>query len=117
MRLAKFKMIATNINGYWEAAMAATIFLEFTAKPGTGGDMLAALKEMLPDTRSYDGCIQNDVYRSQENPDTLLIHGTWESKEKYETYLAWRRETGVFDSFVAGLVGPPSLRYFEFTDA
>ena len=43
--------------------------------------------------------------------------GTWESKEKYETYLAWRKETGVFDSFVEGLVAPPSLRYFELTDA
>ena len=97
--------------------MAATIFLEFTAKPGGGGDMLAALKEILPDTRNYNGCIQNDVYRSQENPDTLVIHGTWESKEKYEMYLAWRKETGVFDSFVEGLVAPPSLRYFELTDA
>ena len=97
--------------------MAATIFLEFTAKPGGGGDMLAALKEILPDTRNYNGCIQNDVYRSQENPDTLVIHGTWESKEKYETYLAWRKETGVFDSFVEGLVAPPSLCYFELTDA
>jgi len=97
--------------------MAATIFLEFTAKPGGGGDMLAALKKILPDTRSYDGCIQNDVYRSQENPDTLIIHGTWESQGHYETHLDWRKETGVFDRFVEGLVGPPSLRYFELTNA
>jgi quinol monooxygenase YgiN len=97
--------------------MAITIFLEFTAKAGTGGDLLAALKEILPDTRSYDGCIANDVYRSQENPDTLMIHGTWETKEKYETYLAWRQETGVFDKFTEGLEGPPNLRYFDPTDA
>ena len=53
--------------------MAITIFLEFTAKAGTGGDMLAALKEILPDTRSYDGCISNNVFQSRENPDTLLF--------------------------------------------
>lgn len=97
--------------------MAITIFLEFTAKADGGGDMLAVLKEILPDTRSYDGCIQNDVYRSQENPDTLVIHGTWENQGHYETYLNWRKESGVFDSFVEGLVAPPSLRYFELTDA
>ena len=97
--------------------MAITIFLEFTAKAGTGGDMLAGLKEILPDTRSYDGCINNDVYRSQENPDTLLIHGTWQSKEHYEKYLAWREETGVLEKFAAGLEGAPSFRYFELTDA
>ena len=97
--------------------MAITVLLEAKAKPGTGNDFLAILKEILPDTRNYNGCIQNDVYRSQENPDTLVIHGTWESTEKYETYLAWRKETGVFDSFVEGLVAPPSLCYFELTDA
>ncbi len=67
--------------------MAITIFLEFTAKAGTGGDMLAALKEILPDTRSYDGCISNNVFQSRENPDTLLIHGTWQSQDHYEKYL------------------------------
>ena len=97
--------------------MAITVLLEAKAKSGTGNDFLAILKEILPDTRNYNGCIQNDVYRSQENPDTLVIHGTWESTEKYETYLAWRKETGVFDSFVEGLVAPPSLCYFELTDA
>ena len=97
--------------------MAITIFLEFTAKVGTGGDVLAALKEITPDTRSYDGCISNHVYRSQENPDTLVIHGQWQSKEHYEKYLAWREETGVFGKFAAGLEGAPSFRYFELTDA
>jgi len=96
--------------------MAITIFLEFTAKAGTGDDILAVLKEIVPGTRGYDGCIGNDIYRSQENPDNLVIHGTWESKAHYEKYLAWRQESGVFDKFTANLDGPPSLRYFDLTD-
>ena len=42
--------------------MAITVLLEAKAKPGTGNDFLAILKEILPDTRSHDGCKEITVY-------------------------------------------------------
>jgi len=67
--------------------MAITVLLEAKAKPGTGNDFLAILKEILPDTRSHDGCKEITVYQNQDDADVVVLIGKWESKEKYEKYL------------------------------
>ena len=97
--------------------MACTVILEVNAKQGTGNDLLATFKEILPDTRGYDGCTGLDVYQNQDDSDILIIVGNWESKAHYEKYLGWRQETCVFESLAAVLEGPPSIRYFDLTDA
>ena len=63
--------------------MAITVLLEAKAKPGTGNDFLEILKEILPDTRSHDGCKEITVYQNQDDADVMDLVGKWESKEKY----------------------------------
>ena len=95
--------------------MATTVILEVQAKPGTGNDLLARFKELLPDTRSYDGCLGLDTYQDQDDPDTLVLAEKWETREKYETYFAWRQESGALDQMAGALAGEPSIRYFDLT--
>lgn len=97
--------------------MTTTVMLEFKAKPDLGNGLVAKLKEILPDTRSYDGCQQIDVYQNNDDPDTCIIQGLWDSQGHYEKYIAWREETGVLAAFVEALEGPPNIRYFNKTDA
>lgn len=97
--------------------MATTIILEVTAKPGEGDNLVAFFKDVLPDTRSYDGCIRLDVYRGQDKPDTVTLVEKWETRSKYEAYLSWRQETGVLDALGGIVAGPPSIRFFDKTDA
>ncbi|MBT6441322.1 MAG: antibiotic biosynthesis monooxygenase [Alphaproteobacteria bacterium] len=97
--------------------MAVTIILEVKAKPGTGDELQASMKTVLPDTRSYDGCISLNTYRDQDDPDVFVLVEHFESKAHYETYLAWRVETGVFAQLGESLAEPPSIRYFDLTDA
>jgi quinol monooxygenase YgiN len=97
--------------------MTTTVMLEFKAKSGAGNGLVATLKEILPDTRSYDGCHGIIVFQKQDDPDTCIIQGVWDSQGHYEKYIAWREETGVLGSFVAELEGPPNIRYFNLTDA
>ena len=97
--------------------MATTVILEVKAKPGTGNEVLAKFKEVLPDTRGYDGCISLDTLQNQEDPDTIMLVENWESKAHYDKYLAWRKETGAFDQLASALAGEPSIRYFDLTDA
>ncbi len=97
--------------------MAVTIFLELRAKQGTGNDLLAMMKAVLPDTRDFDGCHGLDVYQNQDEPDVLMLVEDFESKAHYEKYLGWRQETGVFEQLVQALDGEPSLRFFDQTDA
>ena len=97
--------------------MSCTVLLELKVKPGTGDEVLATLKSILPDTRSYDGNIGLYVIRNQDDPDVLVAVEEWESKAHHEKYLAWRTETGVMDTLMEVVAEPPSIRYFDPTDA
>ncbi len=57
------------------------------------------------------------MIRNQDDPDVLVAVEEWESKAHYEKYLAWRTETGVMDNLKELIAEPPSIRYFEPTDA
>ena len=57
------------------------------------------------------------AHQNQDDKDNLVLVEKWETKAAYESYLGWRQETGVFDQLVAALAAPPSIRYFEITDA
>ena len=97
--------------------MAVTILLEVRAKEGTGNDLLATMKGILPDTRSYDGCINLNVYQNQDDSDVLVLVENFESKAHYEKYVAWRVETGVMQQLGDSLAEPPSIRFFDLADA
>lgn len=97
--------------------MPVTVMLEVKAKKGTGNDLVKTFASLLPDTRAYDGCISLDFYQNQDDPDTLIAHEQWESKEHYQKYLGWREETGVLGQLLAAIDGDPSIRYFDLTDA
>lgn len=97
--------------------MAVKVLLELKAKPGKGAELLAAFREILPDTRAYAGCIGVDTLRGQDDPDALVLVETWETRAHYEAYFAWRRETGLADRLGGMVAAPPSRRYFDETDA
>ncbi len=97
--------------------MTVMVHLEVTAKDGTGGDLVETFRQILPDTRAYDGFVDIVVHQNQDNPDNLVVIEKWETKAHYEKYLGWRQETGVLDQLVAACSGPPAIRYFDITDA
>ncbi len=97
--------------------MAVMVLLELTAKEGGGDGVVGAFREILPDTRKYDGFVDIVVHQNQDNKDNLVVIEKWETKAAYEKYLAWRTETGVIGQLVSACVGPPSIRYFDITDA
>lgn len=97
--------------------MSVVVLLELQVKPESVGDMKAYLKEILPDTRAYDGCEGLDVYGNMDDGANLVLYERWASRPQYETYLAWRNETGVVAHLGSMLAGPPSIRYFDPVDA
>jgi quinol monooxygenase YgiN len=97
--------------------MACTVLLEVKLKPEAIETAKGAFKEILPDTRAYDGCQGVYVVENQDEAGNLVVVETWDSREKYEKYFAWRVETGVIDQLGAMCEGPPSLRYFDPVDA
>ena len=97
--------------------MSITVFLEAPVKVGEISNMKSYLAEILPDSRTYDGCQGMDVYFNTENESNMVVVEHWDSRSHHEKYLSWRIETGVMDKLGAMLAGPPSIRYFDRADA
>jgi len=97
--------------------MNVVVLFEAQVKPEALDEMKATLKEILPDTRVYDGCDGIDIHSNLEDGCKLVFCEHWASREHHEKYLAWRTEQGVMAKLGAALTGPPSIRYFERVDA
>lgn len=95
--------------------MSVLVLLELKAKSGRGDDIVDRLMGVLDHTRGFDGCNSLTVYKDKENADSLVFVAQWESKEHYESYLAWRAERGETDLLAEVLETPPSTRYLEDT--
>ena len=97
--------------------MSILVLLEGQVK----SDKIAALKsymaQIMPGTRSYDGCQGIDAYFNMDDSVDMVTVEKWESRSHYEKYQQWRKETGVFDKAVSMLSGPPNVRYLERIDA
>lgn len=96
--------------------MSINVILDLHAKPQSLDELKSTLKAILPDTRSYDGCMGVKVIGNQDDVLNIILSETWESREKYSVYLAWRGETGALDALGALLSTDPSIRYYDDLD-
>ena len=93
------------------------VILDMKVKKEAVADLRAGLKEMLPDTRAYDGCQGVDIYEDLDTSGHLVFYERWDSKEHYQRYLNWRTETGAMEQLGKALDGEPSIKYFDRVDA
>jgi len=96
--------------------MGILIILEVKVKSETKNDLEAFLKEILPDTRSYEGNQGLDVYFDIEEKDVMVLVEKWQSSEHYHKYHEWRVSTGILDKLRTFLAGKPSRRFLELAD-
>lgn len=97
--------------------MAVRVFLDVKAKPGTGHELVAFFRSILPETRAYEGCTSVETLQNSDDADHVVLVEVWESRDQYEKYLAWRQETGTVDRLMEALAEPPTIRHFDVTDA
>ena len=97
--------------------MAVRVILEVQAKPGTGDELVALFRSILPETRAYEGCTGADALQNSDDSDNVAVVETWDSREHYEKYLAWQRDRGTSDRLKEALAEPPSIRHFNVADA
>lgn len=96
--------------------MSVTVIVNISAKEESLEKLKKYFKEILPDTRSYDGCQGVQLYQSQEDPTKLMIHAKWISEEAQKKYIVWRMETGEFDKLNQMITEPPSMQFFNIVD-
>jgi len=96
--------------------MGILIILEVKVKSETKNDLEAFLKEILPDTRSFEGNQGLDVYFDIEEKDVMVLVEKWQSSEHYHKYHEWRLSTGTLDKLRTFLAGKPRRRFLELAD-
>lgn len=96
--------------------MPVRIIIDLQAQPGKGDELTRLFKELVPGTRAFDGCVECAVWRNREDPDQLSIVETFESREVYDKYFAWRSATGALERLGALLAAEPPMRMRFFDD-
>ena len=74
--------------------MKNLVIVSFPAKKGMLENLKQSMKEALPDTRNFDGCISVDTY-IEDSTNTIHLIEDWESLEHQSKFLNWRVETGL----------------------
>ena len=97
--------------------MTCTVLLEVTAQEGKGDALVDMFRNILGDTRAFDGCESIEVIRDLESPDSVTLIERWASREHYDAYFNWRQESGTLAALAELLAAPPAKRYFETQDA
>jgi len=93
--------------------MAVTVTLTFSVKPERAEEFKSLLKELLPDTRAYDGCQSVDVYQDQDDPGLIYLVEDWRFNAHQQRYQAWRDEIGIAETVGPFLASEPRFNYFD----
>ena len=97
--------------------MTVSVLLEGVLKEGLVDDFVEICKGAYPVTRAYDGCHGINLTLNVENSNNFVMTETWDSKEHYEKYLAFRTEDGTVGAITSMCEKGPDIRIFDITDA
>jgi quinol monooxygenase YgiN len=96
--------------------VAISIICELPAKPDSVDALRTFLQEVLPDTRSYPGCIEMRVVQEQNTPERFVIIERWATKEDHLSYLQWRGGRNEIKPAYQWLTSEPRIDYFDESD-
>ncbi|QMU75117.1 antibiotic biosynthesis monooxygenase [Streptacidiphilus sp. PB12-B1b] len=85
----------------------------FHAKPNRADELIAALRQVLPDTLTHDGCEEIRLWRDQDDQDRVVSLTRWATRRDYEAYLEWRDGTGDTAMFREMLTEDMEVRFHD----
>ena len=92
--------------------MPITAHLDLTLKADAVPAAPAVLRQILADTRAFDGCLGVDVLVDSKDPAHVLVVERWASLDQDAAYRAWRAGDGA-SALGDLLAAPPVLTHFE----
>ena len=96
--------------------MSVIVTVSLDVKEDYTDELKGFFKEILPDTRSFEGCQGVQLYESKESPTKMTIHAKWTSEEAQKKYMEWRIEHGSLEKLMPMLSEPPNLQVFNIVD-
>jgi quinol monooxygenase YgiN len=92
--------------------MPLTVILDLQLKPEAVAAAPAMLREILAQTRVFDGCLGVDVLVDTENVAHVILLQRWASAEADAAYREWRAGAGATE-IGSLLASAPKLSQFE----
>ena len=96
--------------------MSVIVLVNLDIKEEHIDELKKYFKEILPDTRSFEGCQGVQMYESKESPTKIVIHAKWESEEAQKKYMSWRMDMGALDKIIPMLSEAPNLEFYNIID-
>lgn len=96
-----------------QATMSIRVILTVHLKPENVGEIKSGLRDLLPDTRAFEGCEEISVIQSQDDPNTIVILEQWATRPDYEAYFKWRTDTGAIAMMNDMSTEPVQPKYFD----
>ncbi len=93
--------------------MTITALLDLQLQASVLSDAPAIIREVLTDTRAFDGCLKVEVLLDSNDPAHVLVVETWESRAHDDAYRAWRQTEAGRSALGSLLAAPPTLTWFE----
>ena len=78
--------------------MTVSVLFEGILKSGEQGAFTELCRKSFKDTRAYDGCQSIDLTYNLENMNNWVLTETWDFKEHYYKYAAFRIEDGTVET-------------------
>jgi quinol monooxygenase YgiN len=92
--------------------MPVTAHLDLILKAEALPTAPAVLRDILTDTRAFDGCLGVDVLVDSNDPAHFLVVEQWASLKHDAAYRTWRAGDGA-SGLGELLAAPPVLTHFE----
>jgi quinol monooxygenase YgiN len=91
--------------------MSILVLLSMEAGPGNVPAVLDRLREILVDTRAFDGCEQVVVHQDEDVPERIVLEERWASRAHSDAYSAWRADRVEKDGLRALLASAVKTHY------
>jgi quinol monooxygenase YgiN len=96
--------------------MTVVAHLDVRLQPDSLDKAHQVLREILAQTRAFDGCLGVDVLIDKDDPAHVVAHERWASIEHDAAYRAWRATEAGANDLGTVLAAVPTLTIFTLAD-
>ena len=91
--------------------MAIRLIVTFRAQPGKGENFAEAFAPLIREARKEKGCGQYDLFRSQDDPEHLVLLERWADQASLDAHSAAMQARGPSPTAPFRLGNPTMERY------
>ena len=87
------------------------VIVNFQTNPGQGDALAQGLIKALEFTRTQPGCNSADLYRNEDDADSVYLWEDWDSSQQHKDYVNMIMESGKNAELMELLAKPPESVY------